>query len=121
MNINDYGRTHEELIAIQSMPDASEWRGAACPTCAHLVEMRQIGLRAVALTGDKTLARYEYRASDLPDQLWKALHQLLRDCQWTRERNGFYVESRSGKDIGVGHMLRDAEDAHSRYVHDRGE
>lgn len=53
-------------------------------------------------------------------RLWKALNQLLRECQWSRERNGFFVESRSGKDIGVAHMLREAEEAHTRYVHDHG-
>ena len=58
---------------------------------------------------------------DTVDHLWKALNRLLRECQWTRERNGYYVESRSGNGDGVAHMLRDAEDAHGRYVHDHGE
>lgn len=121
MNINDYGRTHEELIAIQSMPDSNDWQPTACPCCGGQAEWRQIGLRAVALTGDETLARAEYRHSDIADQLWKALNRLLRECQWSRERNGYFVESRSGEDIGVGHMLREAEDAHSRYVHEHGQ
>lgn len=111
----------EDMLAIQQMPDASPWQGTTCPCCGGLVEMRQNGLRSVALTGDETLARHEYRASDLPDALWKVLNRLLRECRWSRERNGYYVESRSGNGDGVAHMLRDAEDAHSRYVHDHGQ
>jgi len=44
-------------------------------------------------------------------QMLEALRQLIEDCQWTRAGMGYEVESRSGKDIGVGHMLLDARDA----------
>jgi hypothetical protein len=111
----------EDMLAIQQMPDAGPWQGTKCPCCGCLVEMRQSGLRSVALTGDKTLARYEYRASDLPDALWKALNRLLRECQWSRERNGFFVESRSADDVGIAHMLLLAEESHAKYVHDHGQ
>lgn len=121
MNINDYGRSHEELIAIMSMPDSGDWRLTTCPCCGGQVEERQIGLRFVAITGDETLARTEYRHVDTVDVLWRALNRLLRECKWTRERNGYFVESRSGEDIGIGHMLREAEEAHTRYVHEHGQ
>lgn len=36
---------------------------------------------------------------DTTDRLWKALNRLLRECQWTRVENGYFVESPSGDDI----------------------
>ena len=121
MNINDYGRTHEELIAIMSMPDSSPWKPTICPACGASAQVRETGLRNVAITGDENAGGHEFRASETVDLLWKTLNRLLRECQWTRERNGYYVESRSGNGDGVAHMLRDAEEAHRRYVHEHGE
>lgn len=51
------------------------------------------------------------------DELCKmrmALHHLMHECEWTRERNGYYVESRSARDFSVSRMLLEAREAMSR-------
>ncbi len=45
------------------------------------------------------------------DAMLAALKALVEDCLWTRAGMGYEVESRSGKDIGVAHILSDARAA----------
>jgi hypothetical protein len=52
---------HPDDPEIDSMPDVGQWADGTCPTCGGAVRCRQTNLRAVARTGDETLADREYR------------------------------------------------------------
>jgi hypothetical protein len=57
---------------------------------------------------------------EIIDELLAALRALVEDCQWNRAGMGYEVVSRSGRDIGVGHMLADAHAAIERAKNKEG-
>lgn len=115
-SVQPRGGISERLAALEDIVD-TECRVAAnygVMITAGVQKYIREQLASIRSAYDGLMA-YEETTGDL---LWKALNRLLRECRWTRERNGFYVESRSGEGIGVAHMLREAEEAHTRYVHE---
>lgn len=54
--------TDEDRAAIATMPNEGSWQRSVCPTCGGACEARVVGLQAVAMTGDETMAYTERRA-----------------------------------------------------------
>jgi hypothetical protein len=77
---------HPDDPDIDSMPDVGQWADGTCPTCGGAVRCRQTNLRAVARTGDETLADREYRHIELPSEsryvaLLRQRDELLEACK----------------------------------------
>ncbi len=52
----------EQPIEVpESVKDASEWKRCQCPTCGQTAEVRWVGLRDVAATGDENAASRQWR------------------------------------------------------------
>lgn len=53
---------HNDVIEVpDSVDDISKWARATCPCCGQVSEMRWVGLRTVAATGDENHAEKQWR------------------------------------------------------------
>jgi len=89
---------HPDDPDIDSMPDVGQWADGTCPTCGGAVRCRQTNLRAVARTGDETLADREYRHIALFSErryvaLRKQRDDLLAACRVALNRYQITIDA----------------------------